>query len=223
MHIAAPLCPELLRARLHILEEKSEAAALERQLEATGRRLVHACPPSPPDGVHCWDAEARLRSEISQECARITSLSHMRHMLAEETEKAQADSFALRKELLSTAARLASVQGESLRLKAILATAEHSMQQTWSELHEVSRLHDQLEKQCADDLEEASKSSRSACLLRHRLDEKGWGLAWLRSTARNHVEGMQGSATILDQQIRNTVSQAPLCAALPAPTGWSRC
>jgi len=189
-------------------QEWSKVASLKHQLQAIELALAHA--PQAPDEQNLNVEEEQLAAEVLRESEHCEELMRTRTQLAEEASEASTTSDRLRSELQNVSVHFRSVDGEVAQLKARAASAEQSSQQARTELDEVLRLSLGLEEQHAQAMRDASEESALAAAARQMLEQKGWGLTFLRSTARSHVNDLQGNVSSLDQQIRSSLTRARL-------------
>jgi len=189
-------------------QEWSKAASLKHQLQAIELALAHV--PEAPDEQHLNVEEEELAAEVLREREHCEELVRSRSRLVEEASEASTTSDRLRSELQNVSVHFRSADSEIAQLKAKAATAEQSAKQACTELDEVLRLKLGLEEQHAQAMRDASEESVLAASARQKLEQKGWGLTFLRSTARSHVNDLQGNVTSLDQQIRSSLTRARL-------------
>jgi len=204
--------PELLSIRMRLVQEKSEVAALERQLLArrglaTVTRPTHALF---PEEAALRANKAQLQEELQCENMQHEKLKRHLQMHTQAQESIKADVAVMLSELqaanLEKSAASRSIDG----LRTELVEAQLSRHGLEQQLLSANAATDKLlTQQCGlEDL--AATEWASARHLQQQLEEKGWGLALLRSTARSHVEDLRGSVNSLDEQVTTTSHDVPM-------------
>lgn len=218
-HCNAPHGSSISSSRKRLAEEKSEVASLERQLSAMRSRLSNV-PLS--RGDPCREvAELRIKQteleeELERACAHDDHLVKFHKACISDADSARASSALLHSEIRDAHACEAAVADRCLCIQtesAAAATRGVCLQQELEKANAASE--NLLAKQIALQ-ERAASEWTEARSLRQELAQTGWGLALLRSTAKNHVEGLRGSVNSLDQYVRVTC-EGEAFAAGPGP------
>lgn len=201
---------ELSVLRMRLAQEKSNAAALERLLLTTRARRANK--PSP--GLS--ESNSRLHEEL--QCSQLQHEKRLKRHQAcvESRESSRTDIVSLQSELRNANSELAEVARYADTLQHEVTGAKRSRSRLEEHLSDVSAItEDMVERQECLQAEAASEWA-IARSLRQQLEEKGWGLALLRSTARSHVDGIRGSVNTLDQYVRTNTQEA-IAAPLALP------
>lgn len=142
---------------------------------------------------------------LAAEEAGAARISHRLCGFQQEAEAGKTEAAMLRVALAAAAERSSSLRGllpGSLRgLRHEAAGAEEAEGALCEELAAARAQCELLEQRRSSAREESDAEWAAARKLRRRLDDQGWGLAWLRSSARGHVEDLRGSVEFLEQQI----------------------
>mmetsp|Transcript_18661 Transcript_18661/g.33705 ORF Transcript_18661/g.33705 Transcript_18661/m.33705 type:complete len:239 (+) Transcript_18661:83-799(+) len=202
MAAAAPYCHESLQwARQQLCETKTHAALLERQLyaaEAALRRTRTSSATTFHDGCR-QDLEKTAHAQA----------------LNGELRSAEAEQQLLRQELQVLSGTVSTRASETDKLRRELEVALAHLKSLETEAASSAALHSGLEAERTRANNEAVNEQAAASALRQQLQSKGWGLAWLRSSARTHAEDLRGTASMLDRSVHSSVLKGDDAAVVP--------
>lgn len=198
---------ELCAARLRLIDAKSEVSALERRLLASKTRLFNGY-----QRTHTAEANINVlqvsRSELEEElkCETIKSdkLLKLYNSCIQDKESADSACNELRTMLHAASSEAIRASGILSGLQVEATSAEALARKQTESLAEARAASERLASQVSALETEAASEWSVANHLRQQVREKGGGLAFLRSAARSHVEGLRGSVSVLENQVKTT-------------------
>mmetsp|Transcript_45469 Transcript_45469/g.105444 ORF Transcript_45469/g.105444 Transcript_45469/m.105444 type:complete len:237 (-) Transcript_45469:65-775(-) len=185
-----PYCHESVQwARQQLCETKTHAAMLETQLHAAEAALCRAR----SSGAVIFNGGCRQDETMHAQA------------LKGELRSVEMEQQMLRQELQIVSRTVVARSEEAERLRNELSLALVHLTRLESETASSAALHAGLEAERTRMNNEVANEQAAASALRQQLQNKGWGLAWLRSSARSHAEDLRGTASMLDQSVHCSV------------------
>eukprot|EP00928_Gymnodinium_smaydae_P074991 TRINITY_DN57_c0_g6_i1.p3 TRINITY_DN57_c0_g6~~TRINITY_DN57_c0_g6_i1.p3 ORF type:complete len:245 (-),score=58.02 TRINITY_DN57_c0_g6_i1:136-870(-) len=222
LNFAATRSATALRGQL--LQARTEVAALERLLEATRARsqarleaatsatdAARSGAPTPAVGV-----AAHLEAEALRERRAVDEYKEALQSFHAEAQTARAEREAAQGDLAEVSRRLVSFRSLTLSpLRSEVTCEEQVAFELQEELSVASRNLEKAESRKVAAEEESQAEWASTRKVRQKLEERGWGLTWLRTSTNSHVEELRGSAEFLERQIRTTTPASANSKATP--------
>lgn len=213
----------VLRRRL--AAECAEVAALERMLEAAevcAERRTFAAARAQGDRfeVHSRTELVQLESEVACEERNEDQLTGTLRRLVAEASALVADTEACRAEMVNVRKRSSACRASFPTLLDEATAAENASATLTEELFAENKRHDVLERRYSTLRSEDAAARYSSRLLRQKLEDGSVGIAWLKKSARTHVEDLRFCCENLEQHVSaNAPSQPslPVSAVAAAP------
>lgn len=206
---------ELCAARLRLIDAKSEVSTLERRLLSSKARLFNGyqCVHNPEANLKSLQVcHGELEEELNCETIKTDKLAKLHDSCIQDKETAEAASVELRAMLHAASAEAMRASLTISCLQAEVATAEGLARTRAESLAEANAASERLVAQVSVLETEAASEWNVAHRLRQQVREKGGGLAFLRSAARSHVDGLRGSVSVLEHQVKTTTCDVSMAA-----------